>query len=76
VKTAGGWRLKDRRILPGTMMPPRVHYPPRPNTASRVFTPRDYFEIKNVWTRYNVGYDNAAPFDGGVLSGLSFTKDA
>lgn len=76
VKTSDGWRLRHRDAHPGTVMPPRERYPPPSNIGKRTFTARDYFEIKNVATRYNVGYDNAAPFDGGLLSSLSFTNDA
>jgi hypothetical protein len=71
-----GWRIDGREEFPGTTMPQRVDYTAPPNESASTFTVRDYAEIKRIVTRYNLGYDNAAPYDGGRLTSLSFTPDA
>lgn len=76
VKTPGGWRISTRETFPGNKMPAREDSPAPSNTGSTRFTPRDYFEIENRLTRYNLGWDNARTFDGGGLASLSFTRDA
>ena len=76
VKTGDGWRVKKREVFPGTVMPPRDHYPPPSNVDADTFTGRDYAEIKRLLTRYDLGYDNAGGYDGGQLASLSFTSDA
>lgn len=76
VKRGGHWRIEKHEEFPGTVMPPREHLLPPSNVGEKTLTARDIFEMKRLITRYNLGYDNAAPFDGGVLSSLSFTVDA
>ena len=76
IRTPEGWRVRHRDVHPGNQMPPRDHYPAPSNVNARTFTPRDYFDIKTLLTRYNLGWDNAAPSDSGYLTTLSFTRDA
>jgi hypothetical protein len=76
VKTRDGWRIRKREVFPGNQMPPRDHYPAASNVGSNAFTPRDYYEIEHLLTRYNLGYDNADIFDKGQMASLSFTRDA
>jgi hypothetical protein len=74
-KGRDGWRLGRREEFPGTAMPAREHYPAPSNESARTFTARDYAEVKRILARYNLGYDNAGPFDGGLLTSLSFTPN-
>lgn len=76
VRSGGTWRIEKHEEFPGTVMPPREHRLPPSNEGDRTLTARDIAEMKRLISRYNLGYDNAAPFDGGVLSSLSFTMDA
>ncbi len=76
VRDGDSWRIVEHEEHPGTVMPPREHVSAPANESSRVFTAQDFAEIKRLISRYNLGYDNAAPFDGGILSSLSFTLDA
>src|SRR6185295_7816648 len=76
VRTPDGWRIRRREVFRGNQMPPRAEYPAASNINGRTFTARDYFELENLLTRYNVGWDNARMFDLGRLASLSFTPDA
>ena len=76
IRTPEGWRVRHRDVHPGNRMPPRDHYLAPSNVNARTFTPRDYFEIKTLLTRYNLGWDNAASSDSGRLTTLSFTPDS
>lgn len=76
VKAGASWRIVKHEEFPGTVMPPREHLLPPSNEADTALTARDIAEMKRLISRYNLGYDNAAPFDRGVLSSLSFTLDA
>ena len=76
VRGSAGWRVDVREEFSGTVMPLRDHLLPPSNEGSKAFTARDFAEVKRLVTRYNLGYDNAGPFDSGVLSSLSFTLDA
>jgi len=76
VRTDDGWRIRTRDVLPGNQMPPREDIATHSNIGTRGFTPRDYFEIDYLMHRYNLGYDNAGPYDKGRLASLSFTPDA
>lgn len=76
VRTSDGWRIRKREVFPGNKMPPRDHYAAPSNVGDSTFTPRDYYEIEHLLTRYNLGYDNAGIFDKGQLASLSFTRDA
>ena len=75
-KTGDGWRIKKREVFPGTVMPPRDHYPPPSNVDADTFAGRDYAEIKRLITRYDLGYDNAGGYNGGQLASLSFAPNA
>ena len=75
VRVPEGWRLREREIYPGNQMPPWDHYPAPSNLDAQGFTPRDYFEVKSLLTRYNLGWDNAAMYDVGRLTTFSFTDD-
>jgi hypothetical protein len=77
VRMKEGWRIRTRTYLPGTQWT-RKDLPDMPKTARMGdrLTAADYEDIKNLVYRYNVGYDNAGPFDQGLLSIQPFTPDA
>lgn len=77
IKGPQGWRIRKRTYMPGTTWPganiPAL--PPSVNQTSRL-SPSDYWEMRNLVSVYNLGYDNAGPFDQGRLSVRGFHPDA
>lgn len=75
-KTKDGWRITTRTYLPGSVWPRFDHVQPQSSNRTATLTPVDYAEIRNLVMQYNVGYDNAGPFDNGALSVQPFAPDA
>jgi len=76
-RTPSGWRIRERTYLPGTTWP-AVEREPLPQAANRgpALAPSDYWDMKHLVNHYNVGYDNAGPFDEGRMSVEVFLPEA
>ncbi len=75
VKTKDGWRFGTRTYSAGTTMPQREHHIRAAANSGAALTAIDYAEIKYLIGQYNLGYDNAAPYDDGYLNSRAFTQD-